>query len=130
MIFRVGEQLDKLTLSMQEGRLTSGKELVRPYRGRPMFVGVVLTGFGGDWITTCARYVCASPIDTARCLTCQCGICEEDGILIGIAGIEEQHGTNAWQGALLACCRHAKAYENRQGRILDFWKLKSSERLD
>ena len=77
----------------KEGKLTSGKDLVRPYRGRPMFVGVVLTSFGGDWITKGSCYVCASPDDTARCSKCQCGICEERGILISIPRTEEQHGT-------------------------------------
>ena len=90
---KVGAQLDALTFSMQEGRLTSGEDLVGPYRGRPMFVGVVLTGFEGDWITKGSCYFCASPLETARCLKCQCGICEEHGVLISIAGTEEQHGT-------------------------------------
>ena len=42
------EQLDNMTFYMQEGKLISGKELVRPYSGRPTFVGSVTTGFGGD----------------------------------------------------------------------------------
>ena len=88
--------------------MTSGIELVRPYRGRPMFVGAVLTGFGGDWITQGSCYLCASPHDAAQSSKFQRGICEEDGILIGIAGTEEQaHGTKAWQGISLARGRNA-----------------------
>ena len=116
---------------MQEGKLTSGKEFARPYRGRPMFVGVMLTGFGGDWITKGSCFLCASPHETARCSKCQCGICEDDGILIGQAGQEEQaHGTKEWQGASLAACRNTKACEGRQRQILDFWSEKTGERLD
>ena len=96
-----------------------------------MFVGVVVTGFAGDWITKRSCYACASPHDTARCSKCQCGICEDDGILIGEAGWEEgARGTKAWQGALLACCRNARACESRQRQILDFWKRRTGERLD
>ena len=108
--------------------MTSGKDLVRPYRGRPMFVGVMLTGFGGDWITKGSCYVCESPHEIARCSKCQCGICEDDGVVIGQAGQED--ATKAWQGASLACCRNAKACESRQRRILDFWQLQTGERLD
>ena len=116
---------------MQEGKLTSGKELVRPYRGRPMFVGALLTGFGGDWITKGSCYVCSSPHDTARCSKCQCGICEEHGSLISIAGAQEQvDGTKVWQGTSLACCLNAKACENKQKLLLDFWKLRPSEALN
>ena len=39
-----------------------------------MFVDVVLTGFGGDWITKGSCYVCASPHDIARRSKCQCGV--------------------------------------------------------
>ena len=108
--------------------MTSGKDLVRPYRGRPMFVGVVLTGFEGDWITKGSCYVCEAPHEIARCSKRQRGICEDDGVIIGQAG--QEHATKAWQGASLACCRNAKACESRQRRILDFWKLQTGERLD
>ena len=74
---RVGAPLDEITFTTQEGKLTSGKDLVRPYRGRPMFVGVVLTGFGGDWLIKGSCYVCKLPHEIARCWQCPCGICEE-----------------------------------------------------
>ena len=127
---RVGALLDKITSTMQEGKLTSGQVLARPYSGRPMFVGVLVSGCGGDWITKGSCYVCASPHNTARCSKCQCGICEGHGILIGEAGQEEGAcGTKEWQGASLACCSKAKACENRQRQILDFW-TKAVEKLD
>ena len=47
----VGKQLDYFTYYMQEGKLTSGEELTRPFRTLSMFAGVLLTGFGGTWIT-------------------------------------------------------------------------------
>ena len=73
---RVGQQMDQLTFRLQEGQLTSGKVLVRPYRNLPMVVGVLLTGFGGSWITQRSCFACGSPHNTARCCRCQCGICE------------------------------------------------------
>ena len=67
---RVGQALDKQTFRLQEGRLTSGVELTRPYRTLPMFVGLMLTGFGGEWITRGSCYMCGDPHDTARCCRC------------------------------------------------------------
>ena len=128
---RVGALLDKITSTMQEGKLTSGQVLARPYRGRPMFVGVLVSGFGGDWITKGSCYVCASPHNTARCLKCQRGICEGHVILIGEVGQGEgAHGPNTWQGASLACCSNTRACESRQRQILEFWKRKAGGRLD
>ena len=40
----VGRDLDDFTRVMHEGTLTTGEKLIRPHRGRPMFVGVQLTG--------------------------------------------------------------------------------------
>ncbi|MFM7986446.1 MAG: hypothetical protein ACKPKO_44755, partial [Candidatus Fonsibacter sp.] len=62
-----GAQLGAITFTMQEGKLTSGRQLVRPHSGRPMFVGAVLSGFRGYWITEGSCYVCASPHGTAQC---------------------------------------------------------------
>ena len=47
----VGRDLDEVTRIMHEGTWTTGEKLFRLHRGRPMFVGAQLTGFGGDWIT-------------------------------------------------------------------------------
>ena len=46
---RAAERLDRATEMMREGKLTTGECLARPYHGRPMLVGALLTGFGGNW---------------------------------------------------------------------------------
>ena len=91
----------------------------RPYRGRPMFVGVLLTGFGGDWLTKGSCHFCGSPHETARCSRCQCGICEDRGLLLARAG----------QGSSLACCRSLEECAARQENILDFWEAQTGESL-
>ena len=126
---RVGTELDAITCIMQEGKLTSGAELVRPYRGRPMFVGALLIGFEGDWITEGMCLECQSPHDIARCSKCQCGICETHGLIIGLAGQDEQ-ASGDYQGASLACCSNTLACERRQHRILNYWAEKTGEKLD
>ena len=126
---RVGTELDAITCIMQEGKLTSGEELVRPYRGRPMFVGALLIGFEGDWITEGVCLECQSPHDIARCSKCQCGICETHGLIIGLAGQDEQ-ASGDYQGASLACCSNTLACERRQHRILNYWAEKTGEKLD
>ena len=44
------QEMDELVYRMKEGKLSSGTELKRPYRGLPMFVGVLATGFDGAWM--------------------------------------------------------------------------------
>jgi hypothetical protein len=83
-----------------------------------MFVGVVLAGFGGYWITKGSCYVCASPLDTARCSKCQCGTCEEHGVLIGIAGTEEQHFTKEWQGTSPRMLQQRQSLREQAGEDL------------
>jgi hypothetical protein len=92
-----------------------------------MFVGVLLTGFGGDWITKGSCYMCGSPHDTARCSRCQCGICEDHGVLLAKAGQATGSADSAWQGASLACCQGTIACEDRQRQILQFWEKKTGE---
>ena len=70
---RLGGQLDDLTRTMQVGTLTTDQKLTRPYRGRPMFVGAMITGFGGDWIRERSCIVCGVPHDLGRCEWCQAG---------------------------------------------------------
>ena len=48
---RASEQLDQITYTLRGGKLTFGEVLARPWRGLSMFAGVLLTGFGGTWIT-------------------------------------------------------------------------------
>ena len=123
----VGEQLDRITYSLQEGKLTSGEELVRPFRTLPMFVGVVLTGFGGTWITRGNCVVCGNPHDTARCCRCQAGICEAHGLLLTKAS--RARGSGEWQGSSSACCKPSNGCEGRQQQILDFWRQRTGEQL-
>ena len=73
----VGRDLDEVTRIMHEGTLTTGEKLIRPHRGRPMFVGAQLTGFRGDWITKRSCLVCGRPHDIGRCVWCQAGICQD-----------------------------------------------------
>ena len=124
---RVGQELDRMTFNLQEGKLTSGQELTRVYRTLPMFVGVVLTGFGGDWITQGSCFICGNPNDTARCCRCQCGICQEHGLLLHKAS--RASGSGEWQGSSTACCSPGIGCEGRQKRILDFWKRQTGEEL-
>ena len=89
---RVGQELDRMTFNLQEGKLTSGQELTRVYRTLPMFVGVVLTGFGGDWITQGSCYICGIPNGTARCCRCQCGICQEHKVSCSVGSARRLGG--------------------------------------
>eukprot|EP00974_Lingulodinium_polyedra_P007223 685459-Lingulodinium_polyedra.AAC.1 len=61
--------------TLRESALTSGQLLHRPYRGRPMFAGVLHPGFQGDWITHNFCIECGSTLATAGCGMCQAGIC-------------------------------------------------------
>ena len=122
---RVGKELDRITWSLQEGKFTSGEELVRPYRTLPMFVGVVLSGFGGEWITQGSCFICGNPHDTARCCRCQCGICQEHGLLLHKAS--QASGSQQWQGSSTACCTAGNGCNIRQKEILDFWRQQTRE---
>ena len=124
----IGEQMDRLTYRLQEGKLTSGQVLLRPYRNLPMFVGVLLTGFEGIWITRGSCYICEKPHDTARCCRCQCGICEEHGLLLARAS--QADGSGEWQGTSLACCNTSIGCEYRQRQVLEFWRRQTGEELE
>ena len=76
---QISETLDGMTSVLREGHKTSGEELTRPCRSLPMFAGLLLTGFGGRWITQGSCITCRSTHATARCHWCQCGICENHG---------------------------------------------------
>ena len=114
-----------VTVMMQEGKLTTGEQLRRPYRGIPMFVGALLTGFRSHWILRGSCFYCQNPHDTARCIYCQCGICEAHGHLLVRASQNPE--TGEWQGVSLACCSIRLDCEGRQGRILNHWKTKTGE---
>ena len=101
--------------------------LTRPYRNLPMFVGVLLTGFGGSWITQGSCYICGQPHDTARCCRCQCGICERCGELLAQASQKQVKGKWEWLGSSTACCEYSYGCKERQEQIIDFWKKKSGE---
>ena len=120
-------ELDRLTLLMQEGKLTTGQQLRRPYRSIPMFVGVVLTGFRGHWITQRACYMCNDPHDIARCIYCQCGICEKHGWLLARASQDPEN--REWKGVSLACCSNRIGCESRQKEILDHWTANTGEHI-
>ena len=125
---RAGGQMDQLTLTLQEGKLTSGKVLERPYRKLPMFVGVLLTGFGGDWITQASCNACGRPHNTARCCWCQCGICEQHGLLLARAS--QADGSREWQGTSTACCNTSSGCEDRQRQVLELWRRQTGEKLE
>ena len=122
---RAAERLDNATRMVREGKLTTGECLTRPYHGRPMLVGALLTGFGGNWITQGSCYSCGSPDDTARCSQCPCGICQEHGVLIARAG--QTVDSSEWQGSSIACCSDSHACEQRQQQIAEFWKQKTGD---
>ena len=124
---RVGKVMDQLTLHLQEGKLTSGKKLERPHRNLPMFVGLLLIGFGGNWITQGSCYMCGHPHDTARCCRCQCGICEQHGLLLLRAS--QADGCREWQGTSTACCNADTGCEDRQRQVLEFWETQTGEEL-
>ena len=63
---KVGQRMDEFTYRPQEGKLTSGKMLERPFQTLPMFVGVLCTVFENDWIKKAGCYVCWMPFDIAR----------------------------------------------------------------
>ena len=128
---RVGEEMDQLTLRLQEGKLShlrSGKELVRPFRKLPMFVGVVVTGIGAPWITQGGCHHCDFPHDTARCCWCQCGICEDHGLLLARAS--QAPGSRECQGASMACCNADTGCEDRQRQVLEFWREQTGQKLE
>ena len=87
-----------------------------------MFAGMLLTGFGGKWITQGSCVKRESPHATARCHRCQCGICENHGILLSRASREG--------GASMACCVAAIGCEDRQKDIFEFWKKQTGEELE
>ena len=116
----VGKQLDYFTYYMQEGKLTSGEELTRPFRTLSMFAGVLLTGFGGTWITHGACLTCDTPHDIARCSRCQGGICELHGVLLSRAS--QESGSAEWQGSSVACCGANLGCVDRQTQILEHEK--------
>ena len=121
------EEFDRLTWLLQEGKFTNGTALVRPYRSQSMFAGLLLTGFGGDWITKRGCYMCPEAHDTARCCRCQCGICPEHGSLIARAS--QARGSGDWLGSSLACCNEGTGCNKRQKQVLDFWRQKTGEQL-
>ena len=118
-----------LTFKLQEGKLTQrNEELKRPCRGRPMFVGVLVTGFGGSWITQGSCNICGNPDNTARCCRCQCGICKEHGLLLARAS--QADGSGEWQGTPTACCNTSSGCEDRQRQVLEFWRRQTGEKLE
>ena len=124
---RASEQLDQITYTLQEGKLTFGEVLARPWRGLSMFAGVLLTGFGGTWITQGSCYTCGNPDDVARCSWCQCGICEWHGVLLARAS--QASASGPLPGAFMACCSNSIGCEERQRRILEFWRQQTGEEL-
>jgi hypothetical protein len=120
-----GAQMDKLTWRLQEGKLSNGTEVKRPHRKLSMFVGVLATGFQVDefncWITQKTCFICRGGNNTARCCRCQCGICEEHGLLLTKAG--QKNGV--WQGSSTACCKDLDMCELRQHQVLDWWKTQT-----
>ena len=122
---KVGKQLDQLTALMQEGTLSTGEVMERPYRGIPMVVGALLTGFEGHWILGGSCLICGNPHDTARCIYCQCGICEKHGCLLARASQDPEN--REWKGVSLACCSNRIGCESRQKEILDHWTANTGE---
>ena len=129
----VGEDLDRLTRLLQEGKLLDGTQVTRAYRKLAMFVGLLVTGFDGDWITEEGCHTCPSRHHTARCCRCQCGICERCGELLAQASQKKVKGKWQWLGSSTACCKAGKGAsygcKERQKRIIDFWKVKSGEAI-
>ena len=117
---RASEQLDQITYTLQEGKLTFGEVLARPWRGLSMFAGALLTGFGGTWITHGACLTCDTPHDIARCSRCQGGICELHGVLLSRAS--QESGSAEWQGSSVACCGANSGCVDRQTQILEHEK--------
>ena len=91
-------ELNLITRDLQEGKLTNGTELTRPYRSLPMFVGLLLTGFQRDWITQSTCIMRGNADNIARCCWCQCGICETHGVFLSRAS---QEG-GEWKGSSTA----------------------------
>ena len=102
-------------------------ELARATERRPMLVGALLAGFGGDWITQGSCLVCGSPHDTMRCSQCQCGFCEDRGALIVRAG--QMVDSSEWQSLSFACCSSFHECEERQRQIAEFWKQQTGEEV-
>ena len=123
----VGEDLDRLTRLLQEGKLLDGTQVTRAYRKLAMFVGLLVTGFEGAWITKEGCYKCGHRGDTARCCRCQCGICEGCGEFLAQASQKQVKGKWEWLGSSLACCEYSYGCKERQEQIIDFWKKKSGE---
>ena len=82
-----------------------------------MFVAVLLNGFKGDGITKGSCYICRPPRSW-----CQCGICEDHGILLARAGHGQATGSDSaeWQGTSFACYLRATECESKQRQILQF----------
>ena len=93
-----------------------------------MLVGVLLTGSGGSWIRQGSCYICGQPHDTARCCQCQCGICEEHGLLLARAS--QADGSGEWQGTPTACCNTSSGCEDRQKQVLKHWRKQIGEELE
>ena len=118
-------EFDLATRDLQEGKLTNGTTLTRPYRSLPMFVGLLLTGFQRDWITQSTCIMRGNADNIARCCWCQCGICETHGVFLSRAS--QQGGE--WKGSSTACCDIARPCKERQRNILKLWKIKTGEVL-
>ena len=116
-------RMDELTNYLREGRLSNGRQLKRPRCNLPEFVGVLVTGFEGSWITQGGCLTCRETSKTARCCWCQCGICEAHGRLIARASRRDG------AGASTACCRDAGGCLGRQRQILAWWKQQTGEEL-
>ena len=126
----VGADTDSITFIMQEGKMlvptvgsTEKSEVKRPHHGLPMFVGLLVTGFKGDWITQDGCIACSKADGIARCCWCQCGICEDCGDLISRAS---QKG-GEWKGASTACCGDVNGCRRRTTEIKNFWRTQTGE---
>ena len=102
-------------------------QVTRAYRKLAMFVGLLVTGFEGAWITKEGCYKCGHRGDTARCCRCQCGICEGCGEFLAQASQKQVKGKWEWLGSSTACCEYSYGCKERQEQIIDFWKKKSGE---
>ena len=124
----VKAQLDEMTHMLQEGKLTNGQMVARPYRNIPMWVGLRVSGFDAEWLNNDYCLVCSERDDIARCCRCQAGICQTHGCLLTRAS---QASNGAWQGASTACCGVSETGQCqwRQRRIIEFWMRVTGEEL-
>ena len=129
----VGANVDHITFIMQEGKWlvppvgsTGKSDVKRPHHGLPMFVGLLVTGFKGDWITQDSCITCSKAHEIARCCWCQCGICEDCGELVSRAS---QKG-GEWKGASTACCGDVNGCRKRTQEIKLFWRTQTGEDIE